>query len=191
MSTERKGKIGLGRREALSRLGLAATIAYAAPTVLRLDRQANAVQPSFTGKGKGKGNPWCKGSGREDRDSAWEDWKRKNGNRYAYGYSSDNYGRDRDRDYRDRDRDRYGDRDRDHDRDRDRDRGYYSREKGRTYNRDRDDDDRRSGSPRSHGGSRSSRDGSSRVSYRGGGSGRGSSGRGNSNSGRGNSDRDR
>lgn len=56
----------LGRREALARLGLSIVVAYSAPTVLQLDRQAGAVQPSCTGKGKGKGNPWCKGKGARD-----------------------------------------------------------------------------------------------------------------------------
>lgn len=50
----------LSRREALARLGLGTAVAYSAPTVLRLDRSsAKGVQPSCTGKGKGKGNPWC------------------------------------------------------------------------------------------------------------------------------------
>ncbi len=53
----------VSRRRALARLGLGAAVAYSAPTILRLDRSANAVQPSCTGKGKGKGNPWCKSSG--------------------------------------------------------------------------------------------------------------------------------
>ena len=48
----------LDRRQALARLGLGVAVAYAAPTILRLDRSARAVQPSCTGKGKG--NPWCK-----------------------------------------------------------------------------------------------------------------------------------
>ena len=52
----------LSRRKALARLGLGVAVAYTAPTVLRLDRSVHAVQPSCTGKGKGKGNPWCKAS---------------------------------------------------------------------------------------------------------------------------------
>lgn len=56
------GASGLSRRAALARLGLGAAVAYAAPTVLHLDRSARAVQPSCTGKGKG--NPWCKASGK-------------------------------------------------------------------------------------------------------------------------------
>jgi hypothetical protein len=55
----------LNRRKALARLGLAAGVAYAAPTIVRLDRSANAkVLPSPCappgGKGKGKGGKWCK-----------------------------------------------------------------------------------------------------------------------------------
>jgi len=49
----------IGRREALRKLGLAATMAYVAPTILHLDRLGNAaVAPSCNGK-KSKGNPWC------------------------------------------------------------------------------------------------------------------------------------
>ncbi|MBT5569625.1 MAG: hypothetical protein HOJ90_00240 [Alphaproteobacteria bacterium] len=33
---------GVSRRKALARLGLAAGVAYAAPTIVRLDRSANA-----------------------------------------------------------------------------------------------------------------------------------------------------
>lgn len=54
-----------GRRAALARLGLGAAAVYVAPTVLHLDRSARAVQPSCTGKGGGKGNPWCKASGQQ------------------------------------------------------------------------------------------------------------------------------
>lgn len=52
----------LGRRAALAKLGLGVAVAYTAPTVLHLDRAAHAVKPSCTGKGKGKGNPWCTAS---------------------------------------------------------------------------------------------------------------------------------
>lgn len=52
----------VSRRKALSRLGLGVAVAYAAPTVLHLDRSAHAVKPSCNGAGKG--NPWCnKGKG--------------------------------------------------------------------------------------------------------------------------------
>ncbi|MEX2454499.1 MAG: hypothetical protein WD470_07335 [Rhodospirillaceae bacterium] len=52
----------ISRRKALARLGLGAAAVYAAPTVLHLDRsRAQSVNPSCApGKGKGKGNPWCK-----------------------------------------------------------------------------------------------------------------------------------
>ena len=51
----------MGRRKALARLGLAAGVAYAAPTIVRLDRSANAkVLPSpCPPPGKGKGRPGC------------------------------------------------------------------------------------------------------------------------------------
>ena len=55
-STQNSGS-GMTRRKALSRLGLGVAVAYAAPTVLHLDRSARAVQPSCAGAGKG--NPWC------------------------------------------------------------------------------------------------------------------------------------
>ena len=47
----------LTRRAALARLGLGAAVAYSAPTVLHLDRSANAtIRPTpCPGKGKGKG----------------------------------------------------------------------------------------------------------------------------------------
>lgn len=83
----------LGRREALVRLGLSALVVYSAPTILHLDRQARAVQPSCTGKGKGKGNPWCKGSGQHG--DSLEEWKRNHGNRYAYGVDDQGRGGDR------------------------------------------------------------------------------------------------
>lgn len=55
----------LSRRKALARLGIAAGVAYVAPTIVHLDRSANAkVLPSPCappgGKGKGKGGNWCK-----------------------------------------------------------------------------------------------------------------------------------
>ena len=53
------GESRLSRRQALTRLGLGAAVAYSAPTILHLDRSAQAVQPSCKGKGKSKGNPWC------------------------------------------------------------------------------------------------------------------------------------
>lgn len=55
-------KPAVNRRQALARLGLGAAVAYTAPTILHLDRSAQAVQPSCNSKGKAKGNPWCGGS---------------------------------------------------------------------------------------------------------------------------------
>lgn len=54
----------LNRRKALARLGLAAGVAYAAPTIVHLDRSANAKTlpspcPPPGGKGKGKGQKGC------------------------------------------------------------------------------------------------------------------------------------
>lgn len=51
----------VGRRAALAKLGLGVAVAYTAPTILHLDRSAQAVQPSCNGKSKG--NPWCTGGG--------------------------------------------------------------------------------------------------------------------------------
>ena len=53
----------VNRRRALARLGLGAAVVYAAPTILHLDRSAEAIQPSCNSKGKSKGNPWCGGGG--------------------------------------------------------------------------------------------------------------------------------
>jgi hypothetical protein len=51
----------LERRAALARLGFGVAVACSAPTVLHLDRRANAVVvPTPCPKGKGKGAPWCK-----------------------------------------------------------------------------------------------------------------------------------
>jgi len=52
----------MSRRAALGRLGLAATAAYVAPTILHLDRTAKAVTPSCSSGGKG--NPWCNKGGK-------------------------------------------------------------------------------------------------------------------------------
>ena len=61
------------RRSALAKLGLSALAVYAAPTVIHLDRSANAqVRPSCNGKSKG--NPWCnksKGKGKSKGKSRW------------------------------------------------------------------------------------------------------------------------
>lgn len=62
-TTENNTSRAMTRRKALTRLGLAAGIAYAAPTIVHLDRSANAkVLPSPCpppGKGKGKGKKGC------------------------------------------------------------------------------------------------------------------------------------
>ena len=53
----------VSRRKALARLGLAAGVAYAAPTIVRLDRSSNAKvlpTPCPPPGSKGKGGPWCK-----------------------------------------------------------------------------------------------------------------------------------
>ena len=51
------------RRQALKRLGLGVAVAYAAPTILHLDRSGNAaVNPSCNGNSKG--NPWCNTGGK-------------------------------------------------------------------------------------------------------------------------------
>ena len=55
----------MSRRKALTRLGLAAGVVYAAPTIVHLDRSANAkilpspCPPPGKGKGKGKGKKGC------------------------------------------------------------------------------------------------------------------------------------
>ncbi|MPY70094.1 MAG: hypothetical protein GEU92_08405 [Alphaproteobacteria bacterium] len=53
----------LSRRAALARLGLTAAVAYSAPSVMHLDRSANAqIAPSpCSNQGSGKGVPaWCR-----------------------------------------------------------------------------------------------------------------------------------
>lgn len=51
------GSDGMNRRAALTKLGLAVTAVYVAPTILHLERTAQAVTPSCNGGGKN--NPWC------------------------------------------------------------------------------------------------------------------------------------
>jgi hypothetical protein len=51
----------LTRRTALARLGLAATAAYVAPTIMHIDRSANAfVVPSPCSSGRGERRRRCK-----------------------------------------------------------------------------------------------------------------------------------
>lgn len=60
-NSENRSLRAMSRRKALARLGLAAGVAYAAPTIVHLDRSANAkvlpspCPPPGKGKGKGKG----------------------------------------------------------------------------------------------------------------------------------------
>ena len=53
----------LTRRQALTRLGLSSAVTYVAPSVVHLDRSANAqISPTPCpppGKGKGKGGSGC------------------------------------------------------------------------------------------------------------------------------------
>lgn len=59
-----KSQKPLSRRAALARLGLGAAAVYAAPVILQIDResQALAATPCDTGKGKGgkKSPSWCR-----------------------------------------------------------------------------------------------------------------------------------
>jgi hypothetical protein len=71
MLNERVGNdqpvVEVSRRAALAKLGLGAAVAYTAPTVLHLDRSANAtVEPTpCSNSGTGKGVPsWCRRRGR-------------------------------------------------------------------------------------------------------------------------------
>ena len=55
---ESRADKSMKRRVALAKLGLTAVAVYAAPSVVDLDRSANAqVRPSCNSKSKG--NPWC------------------------------------------------------------------------------------------------------------------------------------
>tara|TARA_R110000787_G_scaffold32472_4_gene85898 strand:+ start:1938 stop:2171 length:234 start_codon:yes stop_codon:yes gene_type:complete len=64
--TPDREKNPLSRRKALARLGLGAAAVYAAPVILQIDResQALAATPCNTSKGKGKGQnkspSWCR-----------------------------------------------------------------------------------------------------------------------------------
>ena len=61
---ERRPDKSIRRRTALAKLGLSVLVVYATPTIVHLDRSANAqVRPSC--HGKSKDNPWCnKGKGK-------------------------------------------------------------------------------------------------------------------------------
>ncbi|MEK9661497.1 MAG: hypothetical protein VW644_07165 [Alphaproteobacteria bacterium] len=59
---QQKVEMTLSRRKALARLGIAASVAYTAPTIVRLDRSANAKvlpSPCPPPRGLGKGPPGC------------------------------------------------------------------------------------------------------------------------------------
>ena len=64
-TTENTTSRDMSRRKALTRLGLAAGVAYAAPTIVHLDRSANAkvlpspCAPPGSGKGKSEGKKGC------------------------------------------------------------------------------------------------------------------------------------
>lgn len=56
------GEITASRRQALTRLGLTVAVAYAAPTVLHLDRSAKAqILPSCENPPGGPPDPSCNG----------------------------------------------------------------------------------------------------------------------------------
>lgn len=70
MADDRKAKSGdtavLSRRAALARLGIGTALAYSAPTIVHLDRSANATLSS-TPCGRGRGRPrWCRGRNRHN-----------------------------------------------------------------------------------------------------------------------------
>ena len=70
MSRDQKKSLGvameMSRRAALARLGIGVALAYSAPTVLHLDRSANAtLASSHCGRGRKKSH-WCR---RKDRDN--------------------------------------------------------------------------------------------------------------------------
>ena len=116
MSDDQNEKSGdkteMSRRAALARLGIGVAIAYSAPTIVHLDRSANATlatTPCSSGRRKPR---WCK---RKDRD---------------HGHDKDHKKR-KDR-KKDRDDDRRGRRGRDRDDDR--------RKRHSRNGRDRDDD---------------------------------------------------
>jgi hypothetical protein len=56
-------KPSASRRKALSRLSLGVAVAYVAPTILHLDRSAQAVQLSCNGDAS-EGNPWYNTGGK-------------------------------------------------------------------------------------------------------------------------------
>jgi hypothetical protein len=70
LTGDRKAKPGdtavLSRRAALARLGIGTALAYSAPTIVHLDRSANATL-SATPCSSGRGRPrWCRGRNRHN-----------------------------------------------------------------------------------------------------------------------------
>ncbi len=76
----------LSRRTALARLGLAATAVYVAPTILHIDRSANAfVVPSPCSSGRGRRRRGCNNKGGNNKSG-----KSKGGGRSGRGRQSRN-----------------------------------------------------------------------------------------------------
>ena len=70
----------LNRRAALAKLGIAATVVYAAPTIVKLDRSANAkTRPSPCGRRRRH----CRPDGRDDT------WKKKRRKKRGKGDDND------------------------------------------------------------------------------------------------------
>jgi hypothetical protein len=78
----------LSRRAALARLGLAVSAAYVAPTILHIDRSANAfVVPSPCSSGRGRRRRRCRKKGGKNKSSKG---KSKGGGRSGRGRQSRN-----------------------------------------------------------------------------------------------------
>jgi hypothetical protein len=67
----------LDRRAALARLGIGAAVAYSAPTVLHLDRSANATLAATPCSRSGNRPPFCRQGSRRGPPP----WARNTGNR--------------------------------------------------------------------------------------------------------------
>ena len=73
MPDQDQNETEMWRREALAKLGIAATVAYTAPTVLRLDTSANArTRPSPCAHRRRRCRP-------DGRDHPWKDKRKKRG----------------------------------------------------------------------------------------------------------------
>ncbi len=69
MRPERQpGQTEISRRKALARLGLGAAVAYAAPTIVHLDRSANAAFSLTPCEPPGGGRDRCKRDDKPKRD---------------------------------------------------------------------------------------------------------------------------